>query len=691
QIVDGGITAVNLAAANGGSLTNGVSGKSLVSNADGTFSWQYSSPFVHSGSTGNVVYQSTIQHSPYFDLSSEDQYYISTVPDGNIVYSHGSSLVTFSSSGAFISSFGENGTGNYEFDSRMGVTFDSNGKMYVADAYNQRVMIYDSSKVFDFQLGTTYSSGTGNGEFNRPYDVAVNSAGKIYVADKDNHRIQIFSSTGTYETTIGTGSSSSNVGEFNEPNSIEIDNNDKIYVSDSLNNRIQVFSSSNAYEYSFTVDYQSASVNISQIALDSSGNIIVAFKNSDCGALVYSNSGSFLFSIGTDEVSISNENSSNRGGVTVDNDDNVFVVSDDEIYKFSNSGTYIFKISGNSTEAGALNGPAAVDIDSNGNIFVLEQSNKRISVFNSSEAFSYSIYYSGNSSDQGVLNYPADMVLSNDKVYVADTYNSRIQVFNSSSGAYEYSFSCSGSPNGIALDDSGKIYASITNSHVIEVYSSTGTLDYTIGGSGVLSYPYSLDFDSNGDIYIADSSNKRVSVFSSTGTFQYSITNNFGGPVDVALDSDDNIYILDQSTGTFSVFSNSRAFQYSMCTQGSSSENTDSNYLLYYPKGLTVDDNGTIYVADSGNNRLQIFAPASTSYYVNDSRVGIGTSTPGESLEVVGSVKIVDGNQGTGKVLVSDADGKASWQSISTDITDGSITDEKLNLTNITANTATLS
>jgi hypothetical protein len=43
--------------------------------------------------------------------------------------------------------------------------------------------------------------------------------------------------------------------------------------------------------------------------------------------------------------------------------------------------------------------------------------------------------------------------------------------------------------------------------------------------------------------------------------------------------------------------------------------------------------------------------------------VGIGTTTPGAKLEVVGQVKITGGTPGAGKVLTSDADGLASWQS----------------------------
>jgi|GEM_PF-145870 len=50
-------------------------------------------------------------------------------------------------------------------------------------------------------------------------------------------------------------------------------------------------------------------------------------------------------------------------------------------------------------------------------------------------------------------------------------------------------------------------------------------------------------------------------------------------------------------------------------------------------------------------------------------KVGIGTYKPGAKLEVnngttAGAVKIVDGTQGAGKVLTSDADGLATWKSI---------------------------
>ncbi|WP_264549785.1 hypothetical protein [Flavobacterium sp. N2820] len=46
-----------------------------------------------------------------------------------------------------------------------------------------------------------------------------------------------------------------------------------------------------------------------------------------------------------------------------------------------------------------------------------------------------------------------------------------------------------------------------------------------------------------------------------------------------------------------------------------------------------------------------------------NNRVGIGTNTPDERLHINGSIKIVDGTQAAGRILTSDATGRASWVS----------------------------
>ena len=81
-------------------------------------------------------------------------------------------------------------------------------------------------------------------------------------------------------------------------------------------------------------------------------------------------------------------------------------------------------------------------------------------------------------------------------------------------------------------------------------------------------------------------------------------------------------------------------------------------------KVLTSDDNGVASwqtVAPSGVSS-QWTTTGNDIYYTNGN-IGIGTTIPDTKLHVAGAVKIVDGTQAAGKILTSDANGLASWQS----------------------------
>lgn len=68
--------------------------------------------------------------------------------------------------------------------------------------------------------------------------------------------------------------------------------------------------------------------------------------------------------------------------------------------------------------------------------------------------------------------------------------------------------------------------------------------------------------------------------------------------------------------------------------------------------------------------------------FTNTGRVGIGTTAPDTTLHVVGSIKMVDGNQATGYIMVSDANGVGKW-------TDGSTISSLGNDWHITGNSGT--
>lgn len=70
---------------------------------------------------------------------------------------------------------------------------------------------------------------------------------------------------------------------------------------------------------------------------------------------------------------------------------------------------------------------------------------------------------------------------------------------------------------------------------------------------------------------------------------------------------------------------------------------------------LDNDDNGMRIELDGGSNQIALFNNAF------DAKVGINVAVPEASLDVLGTLKFVTGNQGANKILTSDVDGNADW------------------------------
>lgn len=94
---------------------------------------------------------------------------------------------------------------------------------------------------------------------------------------------------------------------------------------------------------------------------------------------------------------------------------------------------------------------------------------------------------------------------------------------------------------------------------------------------------------------------------------------------------------------------------------------TSGSVLFAGTGGTVTQDNSSLYW-DGANKRLgigsnspaQTLSVSGTSYFSGN--VGIGTTNPAASFEISGTIKINGGSPGAGKVLVSDANGLASWQ-----------------------------
>jgi DNA-binding beta-propeller fold protein YncE len=97
------------------------------------------------------------------------------------------------------------GTPGDLFNQPSDVSWNSDGEIYVADGYgNARVGKYDKMGHWIKAWG---HRGSGQGEFDQVAGLQVDANNNIYVADAGNKRIQVFDKEGTYKTSItGIGS-----------------------------------------------------------------------------------------------------------------------------------------------------------------------------------------------------------------------------------------------------------------------------------------------------------------------------------------------------------------------------------------------------------------------------------------------------------------------------------------------------
>lgn len=82
------------------------------------------------------------------------------------------------------------------------VAWDAAGDIYVADGYgsgNARVAKFDKNGKFIKSWG---AKGTGTGQFNSVRGIALDGQGNVYVADAGNKRIQVFDGDGNFKTEI---------------------------------------------------------------------------------------------------------------------------------------------------------------------------------------------------------------------------------------------------------------------------------------------------------------------------------------------------------------------------------------------------------------------------------------------------------------------------------------------------------
>lgn len=161
---------------------------------------------------------------------AQGNYYVSEY--GNV-----DRIQKFSRQGQFLFQWGGNGDAPGKLNRPNSLAVDSRGRLWVADACNHRIQVFDTSTEPPQLVAIWGTEGSALGQLRYPYDVCPTRGGLVYVAEFGNHRVQKFTEQG--ESLGVVGGPGREPGQFYQPWGLAVDSYGSIHVMDTYNHRVQ--------------------------------------------------------------------------------------------------------------------------------------------------------------------------------------------------------------------------------------------------------------------------------------------------------------------------------------------------------------------------------------------------------------------------------------------------------------------
>ena len=251
----------------------------------------------------------------------------------------------------------------------------------------------------------------------------------------------------------------------------------------------------------------------------------------------------------------------------------------------------------------------------------------------------------------GSFIWPTSIVLDSDwNVYVADEWLNRISIFTKD-GDWIGKWGTPGEgdgetnrPSGLAFDQDDNLYLVDSLNNRIQKFTRDGKFLAKWGkegtGDGEFNTPWGIDVDSKGDVYVADWRNDRIQKFTTDGQFLMEFGSSgtgdgeFNRPTDVAVDKDGIIYVTDWMNHRLQVFGAGGDFITKLTGDATVSKwgkaKVDANpemwkererasglereKLFWGPTAVEVDNEGRIFVVESGRSRIQVYRKQSPTF-----------------------------------------------------------------------------
>jgi DNA-binding beta-propeller fold protein YncE len=140
--------------------------------------------------------------------------------------------------GVHLMDIGKRGSGPGEFNLPRDMAIGKDGRLYVVDGGNFRVVMFDSGGRY---LQTFGSVGKQYGQFARPKEIAIDREGNVYVVDTAFGNFQVFNADGELLLFVGDRSERDAPAKYMLPSGIAVDEDGRVYVVDQWFRKIDIF------------------------------------------------------------------------------------------------------------------------------------------------------------------------------------------------------------------------------------------------------------------------------------------------------------------------------------------------------------------------------------------------------------------------------------------------------------------
>lgn len=532
---------------------------------------------------------------------------------------------------------------NANFQNPCSVTADSAGNVYVAD---EGVI----SKIASNGNVTVLASNTWNYGWTLPWTIgiAADGAGNVYVPDPDKAIVRRISPAGAVTIFAGlsgvkgTADGSGPAATFSHPNAVTTDSSGNVFVADGVlvrkitpNGLVTTVAGANGHTGSVDGPVGQAGFDsLNGIAVDGAGNIYVTDRSYTMRVRKITPAGLVSTVTGSAPLFVMPQpsllNYLGPTGIVADNAGNIYSADTgyNVVRKMTPDGT-VSIFAGAEARSGNLDGasklasfywPTGIAADSMGNLFVADTGNNAIRQITAAGTVST---FAGSASSvtcgNGMVSEPAFSaptgvaVDAQGKVYVADEGHQRVGVI-----------SISGTVNALAGPDVAPCRPlPLIGSGVTTVVINPNWPVDGVGTAATFVNPYAITVDTGGNVYVTDSASiRKISPATVVTTFAgYLAGTVFGpggpatptlnSPSGVAIDNAGNIYLADsQDHLIYKATPNGMLTKFAGSGHSGSVDGNGANASFNNPTGITVDNLGNVYVADTGNNTIRKITPA---------------------------------------------------------------------------------